>query len=110
MRSWIMTAAGACLLATTMSAGASPSLSPNASRFEGQGVIVLAQAEKPKKESVAHEVKRKVKSAWRHLTGYTFDVACLLDHSTCTQTGKNRAVARGKCIAAHPLCLVSDGK
>jgi hypothetical protein len=103
-----MAAAGVCLLAMT-SVGASPALAAQAAHADGQKAIVLAQAEHPKKkETVAHEVKRKVKSAWRHLTGYKFDVACVFDHTTCTQTGKNRSVARGKCISSHPLCLVSD--
>jgi hypothetical protein len=31
-----------------------------------------------------------------------------LNHSTCTETGKNRDVARSKCISANPLCRVSD--
>jgi hypothetical protein len=108
MRFWAMTAAGAGLLA--MSAGVNPAHAANASRFEGQPVIVLAQAGQPKKETVAHEVKRKVKNAWRRLTGYQFDVACVFNHTTCTETGKDRAEARGKCIQGHPLCLVSDMK
>ena len=108
MRFWAMTAAGACLLAMTMSAGISPAVAANASYFDGQRPIVQAQAEKPKKETVAHEVKRKVKSAWRRLTGYEFDVACAFQHTTCTETGKDKAAARAKCIAGHPLCLISD--
>jgi hypothetical protein len=114
MRKWTMTAAGACLLAMTMSAGASPALSTDtsakASYAQGQAPIVLAQAGKADKETVAHKVKRKVKRAWRQLTGYEFDVACVFNHATCTQTGKDRAEARGKCIQAHPFCLVSDTK
>ena len=109
MRSWALTAAGVCLLAMTMSAGANPAYTTNATGAVGQPAIVLAQAE-PKKETVTHKVKRKVKSAWRSLTGYKFEVACMLDHTTCTQTGKDRDEARGKCIAAHPLCIVSDVK
>jgi hypothetical protein len=111
MRILAMTAAGACLLAMTIGAGANPALSAKTSRAEGQPAIVLAQAEHPKKgETVAHKVKRKVKSAWRHLTGYDFDVACISGHSTCTQTGKDRGVARSKCIEAHPFCMVNDTK
>lgn len=109
MRTFAMMAAGACLLAMTMSAGANPAQTTNAARVTTPPAIVLAQAE-PKKETATHKVKRKVKSAWRSLTGYKFDVACVFGHSTCTQTGKDRDEARGKCIAAHPLCIVSDAK
>ncbi|HEX3710895.1 MAG TPA: hypothetical protein VHV56_13540 [Pseudolabrys sp.] len=111
MRIWAITAAGACLLAMTLSAAANPAISAKAPRAEGQPAIVLAQAEHAKKsETVAHKVKRKVKSAWRHLTGYEFDVSCLSGHTTCTQTGKDRGVARSKCIEAHPFCMVNDTK
>ena len=109
MRSWAITTAGAFLLAMTMSAGANSVHTTNATRVEGQPAVMLAQAE-PKKETVTHKVKRTVKSAWRSLTGYKFEVACVFDHTTCTQTGKDRDEARGKCIAAHPLCIVSDVK
>jgi hypothetical protein len=104
MRSLATAAAGACLLAMTTSAGANPA---NTTRIAS--AIVLAQTES-KKETVTHKVKRKVKSAWRSLTGYKFEVACVFDHTSCTQTGKDRDEARGKCIAAHPLCIVSDAK
>jgi hypothetical protein len=110
MRVWAMTAAGACLLAMTMSAGADTASMTGASRLQGQPAIVLAQADKPKKESVTHKVERKVKRAWRNLTGYKFEVACLFSRTTCTETGKDRAEARGKCMQAHPLCAVNDAK
>lgn len=109
MRTFAMMAAGACLLAMTVTASATSAQAPDATRVTTPPAIVLAQAE-PKKETVTHKVKRKVKSAWRSLTGYKFDVACVFGHTSCTQTGKDREEARGKCIAAHPLCFVSDAK
>ena len=45
MRFWAMTAAGACLLAMTMSAGIGRLLAANASYVDGQRPIVLAQAD-----------------------------------------------------------------
>ena len=67
----------------------------------------------PKKETTTEKVKRKVKRAWRNLTGTKFDVACPalipLTHSTCTETG-SRKEARAKCQSANPLCSVSEVK
>jgi len=108
MRYLTMTAAGACLLAMSLSAGAAPS-QDTAPRFERQPAIVLAQTD-TKKETVTQKVKKSVKKAWRNLTGYKFDVACVFNRTTCTETGKDREDARGKCMAAHPLCSVSDAK
>jgi hypothetical protein len=71
-------------------------------------LIQLAQNDSGKKETVTHKVERKVKSAWRSMTGYKFNVACLTGNTTCTETGKDKSEARGKCIAAHPLCVTSD--
>ena len=79
-------------------------------RAEGQAPIVLAQS-KPKKPET---VKQKIKRVWRNLTGYKFDVACPIllpvSHSTCTETGKDREVARAKCQSRSPLCSVADMK
>jgi hypothetical protein len=59
-------------------------------------------------------VKRKVKSAWRNLTGYKFDVGCPIvlpvSRTTCTETGKSREDARAKCQTSHALCSVSDAR
>jgi len=91
----------------------------------GQSPIVLAQAEPKKPETTTQKVKRevkeetadvkkKVKRAWKKMTGYKFDVACPallpLTHSTCTETGKDRADAKAKCQAQSPLCSVTDAK
>ncbi|MEP7029841.1 MAG: hypothetical protein ABI830_02780 [Pseudolabrys sp.] len=107
MRALVAAAAGLCLL--TMTAGADPAKAAGAT----QTPIVLAQAE-PKKETLTHEVKRKVKKAWKNIAGYKFDVGCPglipLTHSTCTETGRNRAAAQAKCQAANPLCSVGSVK
>jgi hypothetical protein len=59
-------------------------------------------------------VTQKVKRVWRNMTGYKFSVGCpaliALTRTTCTETGKNRDVARAKCQSANPLCSVSDVK
>jgi hypothetical protein len=112
-RYWIMSAAGFGLLA--LAAASNPASAAGAARVESQGQvpIVLAQNE-PKKETVTHKVKRKVKTAWRNMTGYKFDVGCPIvlpvNRTTCTETGKSREDARAKCQASHALCSVSDAK
>jgi hypothetical protein len=109
MRSWAISAAGLGLL--VLAAGSQPAAAANATDIEGQAPIVLAQNE-PKKETMTHKVKRKVKTAWRNLTGYKFDVGCPIvlpvSRTTCTETGKNREDARAKCQSQHALCSVSD--
>ncbi len=108
MKYMAMAAAGVCLLA--MSAGTISVQAAGAT--EAKAPIVLAQAEM-KKETTTQKVKRKVKRAWRNITGTQFDVACPailpLSHSTCTETGSRNA-ARAKCQAANPLCSVSAVK
>ena len=108
MRYLAMAAAGLGLLAMTVTAGAEPSTTAGASRFQAQAPIVLAQNEPKKSETI----KQKVKRVWRNMTGYKFSVGCPalipLSHSTCTQTGKNRDAARAKCQSANPFCIVSD--
>jgi hypothetical protein len=48
------------------------------------------------------------------MTGYKFAVACPallpINHSSCTETGKDRTEAKGKCQAKSPLCSVTDAK
>ena len=101
MRVLVAAAAGLCLL--TMTAGIHPATAAGAS----QAPIVLAQAD-AKKETTTQKVKRKVKKAWKNIAGYKFAIACPglipLTHSTCTDTGKNRAAAPAKCQAANPPC------
>jgi len=99
-----MAAAGVCLLAMSATSGIGPA---SAAGVSGSP-IVLAQAEPKKSETI----KQKVKRAWRNWTGYKFAVACPalipLNHSTCTQTGKNRDAARAKCQSQNVFCSVSD--
>jgi hypothetical protein len=113
---WTMSAAGLGLL--VLAAASNPASAAGASRGESQGTqaqapIVLARNE-PKKETVTHKVKRKVKTAWRNMTGYKFDVGCPIvlpvNRTTCTETGKSREDARAKCQTSHALCSVSDAK
>jgi len=111
MRYGAMAAAGLGLLAMTATAGALPSTMEGAYRFEVHVPMVLAQATTAKKDET---IKQKVKRVWRNMTGYKFAVACPalipLSHSTCTETGKNRADARAKCQARNTFCSVSDVK
>ena len=105
MRYVAMGAAGLCLLAMSTTAG----ISAASAATEAKAPIVLAQNAEPKKSET---VKQKVKRVWRNWTGYKFTVGCPviipLSTKTCTETGKNRDVARSKCQAANPLCSVSD--
>lgn len=108
MRYLAMAAAGVCLLA--MNAGTTAASAQGASAAKAP--IVLAQAD-TKKETTTAKVKRKVKRAWRNLTGTKFDVGCPvlipLSHKTCTETG-SRDEARAKCQSANPLCSVTEIK
>ena len=104
MRILAMTAC-ACVMAATLNLGAAQATETGA---YSPPLIQLAQNDSGKKETVTHEIKRKVKSAWRSMTGYKFNIACLGSNTTCTETGKDKSDARGKCIAAHPLCITSD--
>jgi hypothetical protein len=111
MRTWALGAAGFGLLVLT--AASHPAAAANATRIEGQAPIVLAQND-TKKETITHKVKRKVKTAWRKMTGYKFDVGCPVvlpvNRTTCTETGKSRDDARAKCQSTHLLCSVSDAR
>jgi hypothetical protein len=77
------------------------------SRSGGISSIELIQ-EKRKSETITERVKR----AWKDLVGYKFEVSCPivieLSHTTCTETGKDRADARAKCISRNPFCYVTD--
>lgn len=125
MRFWIMGAAAFGLLAIGATADVNAANAATATVGGVQAPIVLAQAEPKKAETTTQkvkreikeetaEVKKKVKRAWKKMTGYKFDVACPallpLTHSTCTETGKNRADAKAKCQAQSPLCSVTDAK
>lgn len=127
MRYWIMGAAAIGLLAvgTTGSFNTAQAASAAAASDGMRPPMMLAQAETKKPETTTQKVKRevkedtaavkkKVKRAWKRMTGYKFDVGCPallpLSHSTCTETGKNRADAKAKCQAQSPLCSVTDAK
>ena len=127
MRYWIMGAAAIGLLAvgTTGSFNTAQAASAAAASDGMRPPMMLAQAEAKKPETTTQKVKRevkedtaavkkKVKRAWKRMTGYKFDVGCPallpLSHSTCTETGKNRADAKARCQAQSPLCSVSDAK
>lgn len=127
MRYWIMGAAAIGLLAvgTAGSFNAAHAASAAAASDGMRPAMMLAQAEPKKPETTTQKVKRevkedtaavkkKVKRAWKRLTGYKFDVACPallpLSHSTCTETSKNRADAQTKCQAQSPLCGVTAAK
>ncbi len=127
MRYWIMGAAAIGLLAvgTTGSFNTAQAASAAAASDGMRPPMMLAQAEAKKPETTTQKVKRevkedtaavkkKVKRAWKRMTGYKFDVGCPallpLSHSTCTETGKNRADAKAKCQAQSPLCSVTDAK
>jgi hypothetical protein len=66
--------------------------------------------EKRKSETITERVKR----AWKDLVGYKFDVSCPIvvpvSRTTCTETGKDRADARAKCISRNPFCYVADAR
>jgi hypothetical protein len=72
--------------------------------------IQQKRQEKRKSETITERVKR----AWKDLVGYKFDVSCpiviQLSHTTCTETGKDRADARAKCISRNPFCYVTDAR
>jgi hypothetical protein len=88
--------------------GAQAAPMSGSARIESGSALVLVQDKKP--ETTTQKVKRSVKRAWKNLTGYKFAVSCLFSTTTCTETGKDREEARGKCMAAHPLCAVNDAK
>jgi len=98
--------------AIAIAAGASMSSSQaapiNATMIEPGTSFVLVQDKKG--ETTTQKVKRKVKRAWKDLTGYKFDVACIFSRTTCTESGDSREAARAKCSARHPLCAINDAK
>ena len=104
MRHLIVLATGVFLMAVAGQAIASPFAPSGFSRADGGSPLVMVQ-DKPKHETLTQKVKR----AWRNIAGYKFDVNCPINsHRTCSETGKDRNDARGKCISRNPLCWVSD--
>lgn len=125
MRFWIMGAVAFGLLAIGAMADVNAANAAMVTVGGAQAPVVLAQAEPKKAETTTQkvkrevkeetaEVKKKVKRAWKKLTGYKFAVACPallpITHSTCTETGRNRADAQAKCQAQSPLCSVTEAK
>jgi hypothetical protein len=92
------------LIAVNGSARAGVVPSTALSRSGGISSIEFIQ-EKRKSETITERIKR----AWKDLVGYKFEVSCpIFFHATCTETGKDRAAARAKCISRNPFCYVSD--
>ena len=95
------------LIAASGNAGADVIARAGLSGSGGPSSVQLVQ-EKRKSETITERVKR----AWKDLVGYKFDVSCpiviQLSHTTCTETGKDRADARAKCISRNPFCYVAD--
>ena len=113
MRHIAILAAGAFLIVTNSSVSAA-SLSPaGLSRSDDLSAIVLVQDKAKKDETLTQKVKR----VWRNLTGYKFTVTCpafpipiVVSRTTCTETGRSRDEARGKCASRHPFCAIGDAK
>jgi hypothetical protein len=112
MRHLAIMATGAFLIVSspTIAAPLSPA---GLSRSDDLSAITLVQA-KPKKEET---LTQKAKRVWRDLTGYKFNVACpafpiplAVNRTTCTETGKSRDEARGKCASRHPFCAITEAK
>jgi hypothetical protein len=62
-------------------------------------------------EKNSETVTQRIKRAWKELVGYKFDVSCpFAAPRTCSETGKSRADAHGKCIAQNAGCWVSDAR
>jgi predicted metalloprotease len=117
MKYLAMSAAAVAVLACGAAGANQAALAKDAS-----APAVLAQNDAKKSDSTADKVKKEVKSdaksvkksvkrTWKKLTGYKFAVACPalipISHSTCTETGKNKAAAQAKCQAQSPLCSVT---
>lgn len=94
--------AGTVLIMPVNAGAVSPA---GVSRVDGPSVIEFVQ-DKKKSETI----ERKVKRAWRNLTGYKFEVSCLFSRTTCTETGKNREDARAKCQSQHAFCEIRDAR
>ena len=107
MRYPIVLVVGVLLFAASGQALAGPFPQAGFSRADAGKSIILVQ-EKPKKDET---LKQKAKRVWRNIAGYKFDVNCPINnHRACAETGKDRADARGKCIARNPFCWVADAK
>lgn len=112
MRHLAIMATGAFLIVSS-SAVAAPLSPAGLSRSNDLSAIVLVQEKAKKNETLTQKAKR----VWRDLTGYKFNVACpafpiplVVNRTTCTETGKSRDEARGKCASRHPFCAITEAK
>jgi hypothetical protein len=99
--------AGAMLLiAASGNVYAAPKSPSGFSQVESPSSVQLVQDKK------SDTIKKRVKRAWKDLTGYKFNVGCPvilpISQRTCTETGKNVEDARSKCISANPFCYVTQ--
>ena len=107
MRYVVLLTVGIILVGASGNAGALPAAK---SRIENSSNIQLVQ---DKKSDKSDTINKRVKRAWKDLTGYKFDVACPgfwlpVNQSVCTETCKNRNAARSKCEAQNALCQIRD--
>ena len=97
------------LIAASGNAGAGVAAPAGLSR-SGELSSVQFVEEKQKSETITQRVKR----AWKDLVGYKFDVSCPIvipvSRTICTETGKDRADARAKCVSRNPFCHVADAR
>ena len=95
------------LIAVSGTSYAAPKSPSGLSKIDNPSSVQLVQ-DKPKSDTITKRVKR----AWKDLSGYKFDVGCPvilpISHRTCTETGKNREDARATCQSQHVLCQVRD--
>jgi len=95
------------LIAVSGTSYAAPKSPTGLSKIDNPSSVQLVQ-DKPKSDTITKRVKR----AWKDLSGYKFDVGCPvilpISHRTCTETGKNREDARAKCVSANPFCWVTQ--
>lgn len=107
MRCLTSLATAMLLIAVSSNGFAAPKSPFGVSKIDSPASVQLVQ-DKSKNDTV----KKRVKRAWKDLTGYKFDVGCPvilpLSHRTCTETGKNREAAREKCVSANPFCYVTQ--
>lgn len=95
----------ALLIAVSGPAQAGPSSPVGMSAGSPRSIELVAT--KKKSETVTQKVER----VWKDLVGYKFNVSCPFAGSrTCSETGKSRADAHGKCIAKNSGCWVTDAR
>jgi hypothetical protein len=112
MRHLTLAAAGILLLAVSGHAGAGVIAPAGLSQRGDLSSIEFVQDKRVQEKRKSDTITQRVKRAWKDLVGYKFNVACPalipLSHTTCTETGKNRADARAKCVSRNPFCYITD--